>query len=82
MWRWRNAFACFAPEAHAIVRYVRYRIPRANPERAPGINNVFDQDPPIVSQVVARAPFGNGNTYPVLYDAMGRKIFLTLTAKF
>jgi outer membrane receptor protein involved in Fe transport len=47
-----------------------------------GINNLLDKDPPIVSQVVAGAPFGNGNTYPNLYDAMGRKVFLTLTAKF
>ncbi len=39
-------------------------------------------DPPIVNQTLAGAPFGNGNTYPVVYDALGRKIFLTVTAKF
>ncbi len=47
-----------------------------------GINNLFDKDPPIVNQTLAGAPFGNGNTYPVVYDALGRKVFVTLTAKF
>ncbi|WP_212758123.1 TonB-dependent receptor domain-containing protein [Usitatibacter palustris] len=47
-----------------------------------GINNLFDEDPPIVNQTFAGAPFGNGNTYPNLYDAIGRKIFVTFTAKF
>ena len=45
-----------------------------------GVNNMFDQDPPISAQV--GAGFGNGNTYPQVYDAMGRKVFLGLTAKF
>jgi len=47
-----------------------------------GINNLFDQDPPIVSSVAAAAPFGNGNTFPQTYDALGRLIFLNLTMKF
>ncbi|WP_229408535.1 TonB-dependent receptor domain-containing protein [Massilia yuzhufengensis] len=45
-----------------------------------GVNNALDKDPP-VSGVVA-ATLGNGNTYPQVYDAMGRHIFLNLTAKF
>ncbi|MEW7850154.1 TonB-dependent receptor [Massilia aurea] len=45
-----------------------------------GMNNALDKDPP-VSGVVA-AVFGNGNTYPQVYDALGRHIFLNLTAKF
>jgi outer membrane receptor protein involved in Fe transport len=45
-----------------------------------GINNLLDKDPP-VSGVVA-AVYGNGNTYPQVYDAMGRRVFLNLTAKF
>jgi outer membrane receptor protein involved in Fe transport len=28
------------------------------------------------------AGFGNGNTYPQVYDAFGRYIFMGLTAKF
>ena len=47
-----------------------------------GVNNLLDTDPPIVNSNFAGAPFGNGNTYPVVYDALGRKVFLTLTAKF
>lgn len=43
------------------------------------INNVFDKDPPIR---VNGAGFVNGNTYPVVYDALGRRIGIGLTAKF
>jgi iron complex outermembrane receptor protein len=45
-----------------------------------GVNNLLDKDPP-VSGVVASV-FGNGNTYPQVYDAMGRRVFINLTAKF
>jgi iron complex outermembrane receptor protein len=45
-----------------------------------GINNILDRDPPVSAQV--GAGFGNGNTYPQVYDAMGRKVFMGLTAKF
>jgi outer membrane receptor protein involved in Fe transport len=45
-----------------------------------GINNLLDRDPPITAQ--AGSGFGNGNTYPQVYDAMGRRIFAGLTAKF
>ncbi len=48
-----------------------------------GVNNVFDKDPPISnSTTIVGPPFGNGNTYPQLYDAMGRRIFISLSAKF
>ena len=48
-----------------------------------GINNLTDKDPPIVSSVIAGpAIFGNGNTFPQLYDTLGRLIFVNLTAKF
>lgn len=43
------------------------------------INNLLDKDPPLA---VTGAPFGNGNTYPVVYDALGRKISLNVTASF
>lgn len=45
-----------------------------------GINNVLDKDPPL-SGLVAAA-FGNGNTYPQVYDALGRRVFLNLTSTF
>lgn len=45
-----------------------------------GINNVTDEDPPLSAQV--GAGFGNGNTYPQVYDAFGRYVFMGVTAKF
>ena len=48
-----------------------------------GINNVFDRDPPLCDSGTACAPpFGNGNTYPQVYDAAGRKFFTGLTVNF
>jgi iron complex outermembrane recepter protein len=47
-----------------------------------GINNLFDRDPPLGSQGVLAASFGNGNTYPQVYDALGRRVFLNATYKF
>ena len=44
-----------------------------------GVRNLFDKDPPLA---VTGAPFGNGNTYPVVYDALGRQLSLNLTASF
>jgi iron complex outermembrane receptor protein len=45
-----------------------------------GVNNLLDKDPPL-SGVIAEV-FGNGNTYPQVYDAYGRKMFINLTASF
>jgi iron complex outermembrane receptor protein len=45
-----------------------------------GINNVADRDPPITSKYGTGS--GNGNTFPSMYDALGRKFFMNLTAKF
>jgi outer membrane receptor protein involved in Fe transport len=48
-----------------------------------GINNIFDKDPPIVSSVLADpAIFGNGNTFPQMYDSLGRLVFVSAIAKF
>ena len=44
-----------------------------------GINNIFDEDPPLSSQV---GTTGNGNTYPQTYEAFGRKVFVSATYKF
>jgi outer membrane receptor protein involved in Fe transport len=45
-----------------------------------GVNNVFDRDPPLVSQ--QSPPYGNGNTYPQVYDTLGRNFFVNAQAKF
>jgi outer membrane receptor protein involved in Fe transport len=47
-----------------------------------GMNNVLDRDPPIVGSEVAGAPFGNGNTFPQVYDALGRYLFAGVTIDF
>jgi outer membrane receptor protein involved in Fe transport len=45
-----------------------------------GINNVLDESPPLSGQV--GTGFGNGNTFPQVYDALGRYVFFGLSAKF
>ncbi len=44
-----------------------------------GLNNVLDNDPSINASV---GNTGNGNTYPQVYDALGRFIFGGVTVKF
>ncbi len=44
-----------------------------------GINNVFDQDPPLVSSNIVGT--GLPNTYPT-YDLLGRRMFIGFTANF
>ena len=46
-----------------------------------GVNNVFDKDPPLTANNLP-ATVGNGNTFPQVYDALGRFIFVGLTADF
>ncbi|HEX3889058.1 MAG TPA: TonB-dependent receptor [Phenylobacterium sp.] len=46
-----------------------------------GVNNVFDKDPPLVGTNCA-ATYCNGNTYPQVYDALGRFMYIGLTADF
>ncbi len=45
-----------------------------------GINNLLDKDPPITG-TSGPSIFGNGNTFPQVYDALGRRVFINLTAK-
>jgi iron complex outermembrane receptor protein len=50
-----------------------------------GVNNVFDKDPPIVDANnigLSSPPVGNGNTFPGVYDTLGRVFFIGLTADF
>jgi len=54
-----------------------------------GVDNVFDKQPPLVSSGQAdgtgsACPTGpcNGNTYPAVYDALGRYIFAGVTLDF
>jgi outer membrane receptor protein involved in Fe transport len=48
-----------------------------------GVNNLLDKDPPILPAGTALPPpFFNGNTYPQVYDTLGRYVFLNLTLDF
>ncbi|MXP27134.1 TonB-dependent receptor [Altererythrobacter indicus] len=46
-----------------------------------GVNNLFDKDPPAIAQGLLSS-FGNGNTYPGVYDVAGRSVFVALSADF
>lgn len=45
-----------------------------------GVNNIFDKEPPLSTSV--GAGFGNGNTYPQVYDALGRFMFARITLDY
>jgi len=50
-----------------------------------GVTNIFDKTPPAVDSAfygVSGPPFGNGNTYPGVYDSLGRTIFVGATIKY
>jgi outer membrane receptor protein involved in Fe transport len=50
-----------------------------------GINNIFDRTPPLLDSLsypIAGPAFGNGNTYPQVFDPLGRVMFIGLTADF
>jgi iron complex outermembrane receptor protein len=49
-----------------------------------GINNVLDNDPPLITASAGSCPAGpcNGNTYPGTWDALGRYVWLGATIDF
>jgi len=54
-----------------------------------GVNNLFDKQPPLVTSgqsdgTGSACPTGpcNGNTYPAVYDSLGRYIFMGVTMTF
>ena len=50
-----------------------------------GIDNIFDKSPPVLDSnvnPVSGPPFGNGNTFPGVYDSLGRTLFIGVTAKY
>jgi len=47
-----------------------------------GVNNILDREPPLAGQQTIPAGFGNGNTYPQVYDALGRYLFAGFTVDF
>jgi len=50
-----------------------------------GVNNIFDRTPPLLDSLsfpIAGPVAGNGNTYPQVFDPLGRVMFIGLTADF
>ena len=47
-----------------------------------GVNNVFDKDPPIVGASNCPGVVCNGGTFPQVFDALGRYVFVGLSADF
>jgi outer membrane receptor protein involved in Fe transport len=46
-----------------------------------GVNNLFDVDPPVVGADFTAGIAANANTYPGVYDALGRWLFIAMTAR-
>ena len=47
-----------------------------------GCNNILDKDPPVIGTTNLPSTAGNGNTFPQVYDALGRFIFGQVIAQF
>ena len=47
-----------------------------------GINNLFDEEPPIAGNGAGPSISGNGNTFPGMYDALGQYWFLAAGVTF
>jgi outer membrane receptor protein involved in Fe transport len=47
-----------------------------------GINNIFDIEPPVLSSSALPLGSGNGNTFPNVYDGLGREFFVAATIKY
>jgi outer membrane receptor protein involved in Fe transport len=47
-----------------------------------GISNVLDNDPPVSGLFGNVGTFGNGNTIPATWDALGRYYFVGFTQTF
>lgn len=52
-----------------------------NFELRAGVNNIFDKNPPAIATGLL-AEFGNGNTYPGVYNVVGRLAFVGIRAEF
>jgi outer membrane receptor protein involved in Fe transport len=47
-----------------------------------GVNNVFDKDPPVLDTLAIPLASAPTNSWPQMYDALGRSVFISLSAKF
>ncbi|MET0535319.1 MAG: hypothetical protein ABW171_13960, partial [Steroidobacter sp.] len=47
-----------------------------------GVSNLFEKDPPVVGNEAADTSSNSGNTFPQLYDALGRQFSVGLRVSF
>ncbi|SCW79999.1 TonB-dependent Receptor Plug Domain [Sphingobium faniae] len=47
-----------------------------------GVENLFDKQPPVVGAEAGSTTHNAANTFPTVYDALGRQFFAGITAKF
>lgn len=47
-----------------------------------GANNLFDRDPPVIGSQALPGVTGSGNTFPQVYDALGRYVYAGVTLDF
>lgn len=78
-----NPFDAKLPAFDYIDLAATYQLSPSFQLRA-GVNNLFDKDPPVVDTSnlgISGPPFGNGNTFPQVYDSLGRVVFVSGTFK-
>jgi iron complex outermembrane receptor protein len=46
-----------------------------------GVNNVLDKDPPVLDTIFLGLAYSPTNSWPSLYDPLGRTVFISFTAK-
>lgn len=46
------------------------------------VDNLINSDPPIVGTSIGTTAFNSGNTYPTVYDALGRRFTMAFHTKF
>jgi outer membrane receptor protein involved in Fe transport len=73
-----NATAIDLGARHYVDVSARWDYSDSDSLRA-GINNLFDRPPPIAGAAAGPSHFGNGYTFPDLYDALGRYAFMAVS---
>ena len=46
------------------------------------VTNIFDEDPPVIGNSTGTTSFNSGNTFPSLYDVLGRVYTVGVTVNF
>lgn len=92
-WRFVDSVSQFGTNTSPIIEELeatsffdlalRYALTDSLELRA-GVNNIFDQDPPLTSIAGfgGSETSGRGNTFPQIYDAQGRFVFAGIRASF